>query len=162
MLGICAVLPLLFPPLPFTVDAGLTGKGCFGGVGDDEAGRAAEIKRSKPDIFLVGFGGLLVERPGKSDTVAVVSVVGVDRDVEADEEALVPLSFPFRPPFMLPFASPTPPCSRLSSFDAEAFVFVCVLMFVAAIVVDYVKDADSGMIKMEWRWRFDRNYFCRC
>lgn len=107
MLGICAVLPLLFPPLPFTVDAGLTGRGCFGGVGDDEAGRAAEIKRSKegplmsdcrhclkcpknsprPDIFLVGFGGLLVERPETSDTVAVVSVVGVDRDVEADEEA---------------------------------------------------------------------------
>lgn len=107
MLGICAVLPLLFPSLPLTVDAGLTGKGCFGGVGDDEAGRAAEIKRStegpmmsdcrdcvrcpedspRPDIFLVGFGGLLVERPETSDTVAVVSVVGVDRDVEADEEA---------------------------------------------------------------------------
>jgi hypothetical protein len=41
----------------------------------------------RPDIFLVGFGGLLVERPETSDTVAVVSVVGVDRDVEADEEA---------------------------------------------------------------------------
>lgn len=41
----------------------------------------------RPDIFLVGFGGLLVERPETSDAVAVVSVVGVDRDVEADEEA---------------------------------------------------------------------------
>jgi hypothetical protein len=41
----------------------------------------------RPDIFLVGFGGLLVERPETSDTVAVVSVVGVDCDVEADEEA---------------------------------------------------------------------------
>lgn len=61
---------------------------------------------------------------------------------------LVPLSFPFRPPFMLPFASPDPPCSRLSSLSAEAFVFVCVLMFVAAIVVDYVKNADVRVEKM--------------
>lgn len=148
MLGICAVLPLLFPSLPLTVDAGLTGKGCFGGVGDDEAGRAAEIKRSRPDIFLVGFGGLLVERPETSDAVAVVSVVGVDCDVEADEEALVPLSFPFKPPFMLPFASADPPCGRLSSFDAKKSVFVCVSMFVAAIVVGYVKDADVRVEKM--------------
>jgi hypothetical protein len=49
---------------------------------------------------------------------------------------------------MLPFAFPDPPCSRLSSFNAEESVFVCVLMFVAAIVVDYVKDADVRVEKM--------------
>jgi hypothetical protein len=49
---------------------------------------------------------------------------------------------------MLPFASADPPCGRLSSFDAEKSVFVCVSMFVAAIVVGYVKDADVRVEKM--------------
>ena len=36
----------------------------------------------KPDNFLVGFDGLPFNRPD----VSVASVVGVDRDVEADDE----------------------------------------------------------------------------
>lgn len=66
----------------------------------------------------------------------------------AERLTLVPLSLSFIPPFMLPFAPPAPPCSRPSSLSAEAFVFVCVLMFVAAIVVDYVKTADVRVEKM--------------
>jgi hypothetical protein len=49
---------------------------------------------------------------------------------------------------MLPFASPAPPCSRLSSFNAEESVIVCVLVLVAAIVVEYVKDGDVRVEKM--------------